>query len=126
MDTEDGSFVITGTCSSEDAQFDELVGTIEEYMVSFDLDATMNSLPSYAATRNEHEAHAVFRNFLQRVETELEQHVLQRQPHYKTIGEVSELLGRRKDEISEEVWDFVSEAYLDFVSFVEEWKEHSP
>lgn len=124
MNTEEDSFEILGdTCNEEDVQFDELVGVLEEFMMSCDVEARLRRLPALKAVSSDHERHTMYRRFLSSIETDLDACVKR---HCRSSGglafaDVPALLERRKDEISEEVWEFMSEGCLDYLDFVERW-----
>lgn len=127
MDTDEGEFIICGSSGSpEDAAFDELVGHIEDFMMSFDMEAALGSLPSSASLPGDHERHAVYRQFVERVGAALDAHVIAACPQYKSINEIGPLLQSRSDEISDDVWEFVSEGCFDYVTFDEQWKTQPP
>ncbi|CCW61280.1 unnamed protein product [Phytomonas sp. EM1] len=127
MDTSQGEFTICASAESpEDAQFDNLVGAIEDFMISFDLKSALKELPRLRSITGEHEQHAIYKKFLNHVESELNQHILAHFPEYKDISEVESILHAQHDKISEEVWDFISEGCFDYNVFLEEWKANSP
>ncbi|CAJ1007313.1 hypothetical protein Q4I28_002627 [Leishmania naiffi] len=127
MDTEEGEFLICGNGGSpEDAAFDTVVGVIEDFMISFDLEKMWQSVPPLHTISDEHEQHTVYRSFVEKVDQELDAHVLAACPVYKSSDEVVALLQRRHEDITEEVWAFVSEGCFDYEAFVEQWKEKRP
>lgn len=127
MDTEDGEFTICGNGGSpEDAAFDALVGVIEDFMVTFDLETVWESVPPLHTVSGDHDRHTVYRSVVEKVEAALDAHVLAACPEYGSIDEVGTLLQSRHQDITEEVWEFVSEGCFDFDTFMTEWAEKRP
>ncbi|KAG5480982.1 hypothetical protein LSCM1_06656 [Leishmania martiniquensis] len=127
MDTEDGEFIIHGNGGSpEDVAFDGLVGVIEDFMISFDVEELWKSVPLLHTISSDHDQHTVYRSFVEKVERALDAHVLAACPNYKSIEEVGTLLQGRYEDITEEVWRFVSEGCLDYDAFMEQWSEKRP
>lgn len=123
METEDGDFVVEGFHgSAEDAKFDELVGIIEDFMISLDMDEVMTRLlPPFSSVTNDHEKHQYYRQVLEEVEKGLDAEVL-RKSTLDSMSAVATLLQERKDEISDDVWEFVSDGCFDFTTFIEKWE----
>ncbi|KPI85944.1 putative ARF-like 2-binding protein [Leptomonas seymouri] len=127
MDTEEGDFIICGDGGSpEDIAFDTVVGVIEDFMISFDMDGVWKMMPPLHSTSGEHEQHAHYQAALQSVEKEMDAYVLEQCPNYGSIDAVGALLQKRRDDISEEVWEFVSEGCFDYEAFMELWREKKP
>ncbi|EPY42770.1 hypothetical protein AGDE_01153 [Angomonas deanei] len=95
-------------------------------MIQFDLNGAINTLPGFSSVTNDHEKHTIFTNFLANVETELDNYVISRCSGFSTLAEVGELLEARKDEITDEVWEFLSDGCLDYVTFAEQWEKINP
>lgn len=127
MDTEDGDFIICGDGGSpEDVAFDTVVGVIEDFMINFDRERVWEMVPPLSRTSGEHEQHMHYQAVLKAVESEMDSYVLEQCPDYQTIEAVGELLQQRQDDISEEVWEFVSEGCFDYETFIVLWKERKP
>ncbi|EPY31005.1 hypothetical protein STCU_03698 [Strigomonas culicis] len=127
MDTDDGCFVIEGDHGSpEDAAFDEVVGVIEDFMINFDLDGALRTLPPSHNVANDHERHTLFKNFVSNVERELDKHVMNQCPQFADVAQVGQLLESRKDEIDDGVWEFISEGCLDYVYLSARWASVHP
>ncbi|KAG5507546.1 hypothetical protein JKF63_06495 [Porcisia hertigi] len=127
MDTEEGEFIICGTGgSAEDAAADAIVGVIEDFMISFDTEELWQSVPPLHTVSGYHDQYTVYRSVLEKVERELDAHVLAAFPEYKSIEEVSLLLQKRRGDITEDVWEFVSEGCFDYEEFIKQWKESRP
>lgn len=127
MDTEEGDFVICGDGgTAEDAAFDAVVGVIEDFMVNFDTDKIWAMVPPLHETADEHAQHTHYQAVLKAVEGEMDAYVLAQCPEYDSIEAVGALLQARQNDISEEVWEFVSEGCFDYATFIELWKEHKP
>ncbi|GET87719.1 hypothetical protein, conserved [Leishmania tarentolae] len=127
MDTEEGEFIICGNVGSpEDVAFDTVVGVIEDFMISFDLEHVWQSVPSLHNVSDDHDQHAVYTSFLEKVDNELDMYVLAACPEYKSIEEIVSLLQNRQEDITEEVWAFVSEGCFDYETFMEQWREKRP
>lgn len=127
MDTEEGDFIICGDGGSpEDAAFDAVVGVIEDFMVSFDKEQIWCMVPPLSQASNEHDQHTQYQAVLKAVESELDAYVLAQCPEYASVEEVGALLQTRQNDISEEVWEFVSEGCFDYETFIELWKEKKP
>ncbi|CAG9572395.1 conserved hypothetical protein [Leishmania major strain Friedlin] len=127
MDTEEGEFIICGNGGSpEDAAFDAVVGVIEDFMISFDPEQVWQSLPPLHTVSGDHDQHTVYTSFLEKVDQELDAHVLASCPEYKSIEQVVTLLQKRHEDITEEVWSFVSEGCFDYEAFMEQWKKKRP
>ncbi|CBH16572.1 ARF-like 2-binding protein, putative [Trypanosoma equiperdum] len=124
MDSEEGEFVVYGDCgSAEDAQFDQLVGAIEDFMVNLDQDAMLAKLPPFFSVSDEHERHKIHRELLKRVDADLDEHVLKNCQSIGSMENAVRILESRKEEISEDVLDFVSDGFLDYNIFVEAWEK---
>eukprot|EP00796_Vickermania_ingenoplastis_P012511 gene12511-8567_t len=122
MDTEEGEFIVEGHSTPEDAKFDEIVGAIETFMISFDMDAAMKEVvPPLEKPDTDHERHIIYRKLLDKVDKELNTYVHER-CSIASLEEVAELLASRKEEISEEVWDFVSDSCFDYQTFIQKWE----
>jgi hypothetical protein len=127
MDTEDGDFAICGDGgSAADVAFDTVVGVIEDFMVSFDKEQVWSLVPPLHSTSSEHEQHAHYQAVLKAVEEEMDAYVLQRCSEYSSIGAIGELLQQRQEDISEEVWEFISEGCFDYETFIELWRLKKP
>lgn len=124
MDTETGDFCITGCGgSAEDQKFDALVGTIEEFMMTYDLEATKKRvLPPFNDSLSDHEKHKIYRAFVERVEKDLERRVMQSGLGFSSIEEVAQMLEARHDEIDDDVADFVNEGCFEYSTFLVWWK----
>ncbi|KAL7701204.1 hypothetical protein N2W54_002663 [Lotmaria passim] len=127
MDTEEGDFIICGDGGSpEDVAFDTMVGVIEDFMIQFDKERIWRMVPPLHYTSGEHEQHTHYQAVLKAVESELDAHVLARCPEYNSIEAVGNLLEKRQADISEEVWEFVSEGCFDYETFIELWRQKKP
>lgn len=123
MNTQNGDFIIEGFHGTEeDILFDELVGAIEDFMVSLNFEDTFKLLlPPLSSVPSDHERYNLYKSAIQKIESALDAHVLKKCPSFKSINEVSELLARRKDEITEDVWDFIEEGFLAYPALLEKW-----
>ncbi|KPA78442.1 hypothetical protein ABB37_06069 [Leptomonas pyrrhocoris] len=127
MDTEDGDFIICGDGGSpEDVALDTVVGVIEDFMISFDSERVWDMVPPFHRTSDEHEQHTHFQTVLQAVEKEMDAYVLQQCPDLDSVEEVGALLQKRHLDISDQVWEFVSEGCFDYETFIQLWKENKP
>ncbi|KAG8342878.1 hypothetical protein TRVL_06294 [Trypanosoma vivax] len=124
MDTEEGEFVVYGNSgSAEDAQFDQIVGAIEDFMMSFDHGSVFKSLPPFASVASDHDKHQIHRDLLARISADLDECVLQRCEGVTSMTDVMRLLEERCEEVSDDVRSFVREGFFDYSTFVEEWEE---
>lgn len=124
METEEGEFVVEGFHgSSEDAKFDELVGTIEDFMISYDIDDALKRLLPSKPLDNDHERHTLYRKLIEEVEKAMDTYVLKHCSSFSKMEDVALLLESRKEEISEEVWQFATEGCFDYPTFVEKLEE---
>ncbi|KEG12159.1 hypothetical protein DQ04_01941060 [Trypanosoma grayi] len=122
MDTEEGEFIVCGSCgTAKDIQFDELVGVIEGFMVNFDPSAVLKRLPPISSVTDDHERHVLHKGVLAQVEAELDAYVLENCPSIESMEDAASLLLARSGEIADEVWDFISEGCFDYSAFVEMW-----
>ncbi|KAK7196131.1 ARF-like 2-binding protein [Novymonas esmeraldas] len=123
MDTDEGEFIICGDGGTpEDAAFDALVGAIEDFMITFDAEQVWQAVPPLHTVQSDHERHTIFTAFLAEVERRLDAHVLAACGDGSSIEEVGALLQRRHEDITPEVWEFVSEGCFDYETFMEQWK----
>lgn len=127
MDTEEGDFIICGDGGSpEDAAFDAVVGVIEDFMVNFDMARMWEMIPPLHDTADEHAQHSCYQSVLKAVEAEMDAYVMAQCPEYSSIEEVGALLQSRQGDISEEVWEFVSEGCFDYETFIQLWRDQKP
>ena len=109
-----------------DDEFARIIGTIEDFMVSDAIDehrdAYFKALPPFKSVDNEHEQHSLFKKYVAEVDGLLDVRMAEAVPE-KKADEIAALIEARHDELSEEVWEFVSGACLDFQQFVALWKE---
>ena len=110
--------------TSEDQLFDQIIGIVEEFMVSLQMDQLMRSLPNMNTVENDHEKHMYHKRIVMECEEKLDARVHEQLPdlHFSTIVD---LLHSRRDEIGEEVWEFVSSGCLEYPSFVALWAANS-
>lgn len=124
MDTEDGDFIVEGTHGSpDDVKFDEAVGVIEDFMISCDLDAVLKKvLPPFASVKTDHDRHSFHRKVVDSVEKDLDTYVMKHCTSVSSMEELAALLQSRQSEISEDVWDFISDGCFDYSGFLEKWE----
>ncbi|ORC92602.1 uncharacterized protein TM35_000033550 [Trypanosoma theileri] len=125
MDCDEEEFVVCGNGgSAEDIQFDELVGVVENFMVNFDPNSVFSSLPPFSSIPNEHEKQKIHRDVITRVESDLDAYVLENCQAIESMEVAANLLSNRRDEIVDEVWDFVSEGCFDYLTFLIMWEKY--
>ncbi|KAH9589136.1 hypothetical protein LSM04_002718 [Trypanosoma melophagium] len=124
MDCDEEELFLCGNGgSAEDVQFDELVGVIENFMVNFDPNSIFSELPPFSSIPNEHEKQKIHRDLIAQVESELDAYVVEHCDTIKSMEAAAELLSSRRDEIVDEVWDFVSEGCFDYNTFLTMWEK---
>lgn len=127
MDTEDGEFIICGSGGTpEDAAFDHLVGCIEDFMINYDVTGTLLALAPLRTIDGDHDRYIVFKQFVEKVEHLLDEHVKHECDSIQCMEEAGQLLLARREEISDEVFEFISEGCFTYETFLERWKEVNP
>ncbi|PWV17511.1 putative ARF-like 2-binding protein [Trypanosoma cruzi] len=125
MDTEDGEFMVCGSGGTvEDAQLDDLVGVIEDFMAHFDPDAVFRQLPPFSSVASDHERHRLYREAVLQTEADLDAYVLEHCGSIESLKDATSLILDRSDEIAEEVRDFINEGCFNYTTFVELWKQN--
>lgn len=111
--------------TEEDQEFDEIIGVIEDFMISFNPVDMFKDLPSLATVESDHERHNHHKKLVDTIEERLDTHIAEMLPG-KHMADIAAMIEGRMAEVSEEVWEFVSHGCMDYVSFLALWKEKQP
>lgn len=142
--------------SADDQAFDRIIGVIEDFMCGFDVtllfttpvaaivakskgaggdegrsgvasdsDQQQLLLPSLSAVPSDHDRHSYHKAFVAKIESLLDAHIEKNMPGMH-VSEVAAQIQTRIDEVGEEIWEFVQQGCMDYVSFLALWKEYRP
>ena len=118
--------------TAEDREFDELIGAIEGFLVSDELESSrqefFNKLPNPSSPEftslPQQEKYICFKKYVEFLDELLDKFITGKFPG-KKIEDLAAMIMKRKDEVSMDVMELVSggeESGLDYESFVQMWE----
>lgn len=123
-DGEEETFACNNTGTKEDRDFDNIIGVLEDIMVSDEirqtLDTALQQCPAFGDL-NDHERYQCHKAFLARIEAIVDAGVARAVPHLST-EDIARTVKEREHEVSDEVFELVNGACMSYEQFAALWQ----